>query len=178
MERYLSKISWENAHVRNYDMAEFVMQCSDFICFISLIFKYHYISKDAKTGYLVDFEYKPKRVNPTSHVFMVNNQVKYDSIWMFGIELHYRCCIQFFLIVWIETIFSSKCVHNRFSNPVTNSFASGYVQMVLSTRHILQNLNSFATNICVVFIFVLVTCLQIQKYVIFSPCKRRQKELK
>ena len=80
MERYLSKISWENAHVRNYDMAEFVMQCSDFICFISLIFKYHYISKDAKTGYLVDFEYKPKRVNPTSHVFMVNNQVKYDSI--------------------------------------------------------------------------------------------------
>ena len=28
MERYLSKISWENAHVRNYDMAEFVMPYS------------------------------------------------------------------------------------------------------------------------------------------------------
>ena len=76
------------------------------------------------------------------------------------------CCIEFVLIVVCKTYVTLfwMCTH-RFSNPVTNLFASSYVRMVLSTRHILQNsLRYLLLQICVVFIFVLVSCfLQIQK---------------
>ena len=70
------------------------------------------------------------------------------------------CCIEFVLIVVCKkNVPLFKCVHTDFLTPVTNLFASSYVRMVLSTRHILQNsLRYLLLQICVVFIFVLVSC--------------------
>ena len=95
--------------------------------------------------------------------------MKYDPMWML-----WHWITRNSLCVALNSFWSSfvkrmylffKCVHTDFLTPVTNLFASSYVRMVLSTRHILQNsLRYLLLQICVVFIFVLVSCfLQIQK---------------
>ena len=89
--------------------------------------------------------------------------MKYDPMWMLWhwITRNSFCvALNSFWSSFVKRMYLFfKCVHTDFLTPVTNLFASSYLQMVLSTRHILQNsLRYLLLQICVVFIFVLVSC--------------------